>query len=56
MDMGSISAAVSSLKIAGEIAVGMMNLKTASEVQVKSFPCCKFSDGMRMTRLTPCVV
>src|SRR2546422_9537489 len=33
MDMGSIAAAVSSLKAAGEIAKGLMSLKTATDIQ-----------------------
>jgi len=36
MDIGQIGAAVSSLKVAGEIAVGLVNLKTMAEVQAKA--------------------
>jgi len=36
VDMGSIAAAVSSLKVAGDIAVGLVNLKTMAEVQSKA--------------------
>ncbi|MDB6157768.1 MAG: hypothetical protein JWO04_1474 [Gammaproteobacteria bacterium] len=36
MDMGSISAAVSSLKVAGDIARGLISLKTMTEVQSKA--------------------
>jgi hypothetical protein len=36
MDLGSITAAVSSLKVAGDIAKGLISLKTASEVQAKA--------------------
>jgi hypothetical protein len=37
MDMGSIASAVGSLKTAGEIAKGLINLHTMAEVQAKSF-------------------
>jgi Zn finger protein HypA/HybF involved in hydrogenase expression len=36
MDIGSITAAVGSLRAAGEIAVGLINLKTMAEVQTKA--------------------
>ena len=36
MDFGQIAAAVSSLKVAGEIAQGLMSLKTMAEVQSKA--------------------
>jgi hypothetical protein len=36
MDMGSIAAAASSLKVAGDIAAGLINLKTTAEVQTKA--------------------
>jgi len=36
IDMGSIAAATSSLRVAGEIAVGLINLKTMAEVQAKA--------------------
>ncbi len=36
MDIGSIAAAASSLKVAGEIATGLMSLKTMKEVQDKA--------------------
>jgi hypothetical protein len=36
MDMGSITAAVGSLKVAGEIAQGLITLKTTTEVQAKA--------------------
>lgn len=36
MDMGSISAAVGSLRVAGEIAMGLINLNTMAEVQAKA--------------------
>jgi cell division protein FtsB len=36
MDMGSIASAVSSLKAAGEIAKGLISLKTMAEVQSKA--------------------
>jgi len=36
MDMGSITAAATSLKVAGEIAVGLIGLKTTAEVQAKA--------------------
>ena len=36
MDSGSIAAAVSSLKIAGDIAVGLINLKNVTEIQAKA--------------------
>jgi hypothetical protein len=36
MDMGSITAAVGSLKAAGDIAKGLISLKTTAEVQAKS--------------------
>jgi hypothetical protein len=36
MDMGSITAAVGSLKVAGEIAHGLITLKTTTEVQAKA--------------------
>jgi len=36
MDMGSITAAVGSLKAAGEIAKGLINLKTTTDVQAKA--------------------
>jgi hypothetical protein len=36
MDLGQITAAVSSLKIAGEIAKGLIDLKTGAEVQAKA--------------------
>src|SRR5258708_6226236 len=36
MDMGSIAAAVNSLKVAGDIAVSLVNLKTMAEVQAKA--------------------
>ncbi len=36
VDMGSIAAAVGSLRAAGEIAIGLVNLKTMAEVQAKA--------------------
>src|SRR5258708_31971744 len=36
MDMGSIATAVNSLKVAGDIAVSLVNLKTMAEVQAKA--------------------
>lgn len=36
MDMGSIAAAASSLKVAGDIAAGLISLKTMTEVQGKA--------------------
>src|SRR5258708_4023297 len=36
MDMGSIAAAANSLKVAGDIAAGLIGLKTMSEVQAKA--------------------
>lgn len=36
MELGSISAAVTSLKMAGEIVKGMISLKTTAEVQAKA--------------------
>ena len=36
MDMGQIASAVSSLKVAGDLAVGLVNLKTMAEVQAKA--------------------
>jgi hypothetical protein len=36
MDMGSISAAVTSLRLAGDIAKGLISLKTTAEVQTKA--------------------
>ena len=36
MDMGSIAAAASSLKVAGDIAAGLISLKTMIEVQGKA--------------------
>ena len=36
MDLGQITSAVSSLKVAGDIAVGLINLKTMAEVQSKA--------------------
>lgn len=36
VDMGSITAAVGSLKVAGDIAMGLINLKTMAEVQAKA--------------------
>jgi hypothetical protein len=36
IDMGQIAAAVSSLKVAGDIAQGLMSLKTMSDVQAKA--------------------
>jgi len=36
VDMGSITAAVASLKAAGEIALGLVKLKTVAEVQAKA--------------------
>lgn len=37
MDLGSITAAFTSLKVAGEIAKGLIDLKTTTEVQAKAF-------------------
>jgi len=36
MDMGTIAAAANSLKVAGDIATGLISLKTMSEVQAKA--------------------
>lgn len=36
MDMGSIAAAANSLKVAGDIAAGLISLKTVTEVQAKA--------------------
>ena len=36
VDLGQITSAVSSLKVAGDIAVGLINLKTMAEVQAKA--------------------
>lgn len=36
MDLGQIASAVGSLKVAGEIAVSLINLKTMAEVQAKA--------------------
>lgn len=36
MDMGSIAAAANSLKVAGDIAAGLISLKTMTEVQAKA--------------------
>lgn len=36
MDIGSIAAATASLKVAGEIAVGLINLRADAEIQAKA--------------------
>ena len=39
IDMGSISSAVGSLKVAGDIAKGLISLNTMAEVQAKAIGC-----------------